>query len=759
MRRITISSLWCLFMVGRLFVVGILYVVAHAPSALAEDPQSVIVGMGHSPPISIYNPQGEPSGLAIDVIRDVARLKNWRLTFVNDHWPKLLEMLEAGKIDILTSVAFSQDRERRFDFTSESLLSNWGMLFKKPTASIESVLDLEGLRLAGIPNNIYSDSLHRILTGFGLTYSKVPANSYAEVLRLIEKGDADAGVVSRLFGVIHAHEYAVSTTNLIFEPVEIHYATPKGKGATLRAAIDIYLSTGKINSTSSYKRHLERWLRISVNRQIPPWLIWSSSGALAGLCVALIVIWLLRLRVMAQARALRESEERARIFLNATTDSAILFDTDWMILDVNEAMARRFGKSRDQLIDTYTLDLVPPDLATKRKKRYEEIVCSGQPVETLDERDGLLLENREFPVFDEAGNVSLIVVFSRDVTDQKKAEQEIARARDFHLSLFENAAPLIWRSGLDSKCNYFNQSWLKFTGRTLEQELGDGWLEGVHPEDLDRCFEIYSGAFNRREPFEMEYRLRHNDGSYRWIDDYGMPFDDLDGQFAGMIGHCFDIDKRKQAEEKIEASLAEKEVLLKEIHHRVKNNFQVIASMLMLQANAEKDSKARDALLVGNSRVMAMARVHEKLYGSADLANINAREYLESIVGSVMDGRGENHKNISCDFRIDDVVLSGDQAIPCGLLLNELITNALKHGFPDGRSGTIVVSLHRRDGDRLELAVSNDGESLPDDFDLQTITTLGVKLVSAFAMKLAGEVTVGNQEGTRFSVTFPHERA
>ena len=199
-------------------------------------------------------------------------------------------------------------------------------------------------------------------------------------------------------------------------------------------------------------------------------------------------------------------------------------------------------------------------------------------------------------------------------------------------------------------------------------------------------------------------------------------------------------------------------MLLKEIHHRVKNNFQVIVSLLSLQAGAEKDSRARDALMEGNSRIMTMARVHEKLYGSADLTNIKAGEYLESIVGSVMSGRGDNHRNINCSFDIDDIVLSGDQAIPCGLLVNDLITNALKHSFSDWQKGTIEVSMHRLDGDRLELAVADDGSGLPENFDLEQDTELGMKLVSAFAMKLAGVVKVDGEDKTRFSITFPHEQ-
>ncbi|MEW6235483.1 MAG: PAS domain S-box protein [Candidatus Omnitrophota bacterium] len=141
-----------------------------------------------------------------------------------------------------------------------------------------------------------------------------------------------------------------------------------------------------------------------------------------------------------------------------------------------------------------------------------------------------------------------------------KLEESVFQAREFYLKLFEDFPAMIWRSGIDGKCNYFNKVWLSFTGRTMEQEIGDGWAEGVHPDDIDRCLRIYLGAFSNREPFEMVYRLRRYDGEYRYIFDIGRPYCDLDNQFAGYIGSCFDITEHKEMEDALrqnEARLSE----------------------------------------------------------------------------------------------------------------------------------------------------------------------------------------------------------
>ena len=158
-------------------------------------------------------------------------------------------------------------------------------------------------------------------------------------------------------------------------------------------------------------------------------------------------------------------------------------------------------------------------------------------------------------------SADLALAQSKDLLEQRVAdrtaelevsEAQLAASRDFYLSVLENFPALIWRAGLDMKCDYFNQTWLAFTGRSIEQELGDGWAEGVHPDDLQRCFEIYQDSFRKRQAFSMEYRLRRHDGAYRWIVDIGQPFNDFTGEFFGYLGVCFDISERREAAEKLQ---------------------------------------------------------------------------------------------------------------------------------------------------------------------------------------------------------------
>jgi len=144
-----------------------------------------------------------------------------------------------------------------------------------------------------------------------------------------------------------------------------------------------------------------------------------------------------------------------------------------------------------------------------------------------------------------------IAAFVLDITDRRQKEQALLEKEVQYRNLANTGLALIWTAGPDKLCTYFNEPWLKFTGRTLEQELGNGWTEGVHPDDLERCVNIYVGSFDRRQSFDMEYRLRHADGEYRWIRDLGTPNYSGSGEFVGYIGHCFDITQTKKAEEEI----------------------------------------------------------------------------------------------------------------------------------------------------------------------------------------------------------------
>jgi PAS domain S-box-containing protein len=325
--------------------------------------------------------------------------------------------------------------------------------------------------------------------------------------------------------------------------------------------------------------------------------------------------------------------------------------------------------------------------------------------------------------------------------------------------LADHAPVMLWMSGLDGLCDFFNSTWLAFTGRTLEQERGNGWAEGVHPEDFQDCMDRYLVSFVRRQSFRMEYRLLRADGQYRWILDHGVPRYGQDGVFEGFIGSCIDITEMREGAEVLRArtlalgaALREREVLLSEVHHRVKNNLQLVSSLLALQARGA-GADAQHALIEGQRRIDSIALVHEQLYGSRNLSAVNLARYAEALVPELCHASGAAER-IELLLRLEDVELHPERAVPCGLVLSELVTNALKHAFPGQRRGQLTVELERLPRARLKLTVKDDGVGLGRDFPIRGGTSLGLDLVAIFAKQLDAEVLVQREVGTSFVLTF-----
>ena len=261
--------------------------------------------------------------------------------------------------------------------------------------------------------------------------------------------------------------------------------------------------------------------------------------------------------------ALRASEEQLKaMFETASIGVAQTDPKTGQWVRVNQKMSEITGYSHDALLTMSIADITHPEDRDRDWEAFQSVVSNKAKDYRLEKRyirkdSTIAWVNVNMTVIrDASGQPLRTVAMIEDITERKQAEEKLKeseahlRESEHHFRTLANSGlALIWTSGLDKLCNYFNQSWLRYTGRTLEQELGNGWTEGVHPEDFDRCLSIYVSHFDRREPFSMEYRLRKANGEYGWILDLGNPYFDSEGNFNGYIGYCYDITERKRAEE------------------------------------------------------------------------------------------------------------------------------------------------------------------------------------------------------------------
>jgi|GEM_PF-3452827 len=731
------------------------------------------------------------------------------------------------------------------------------------------------------------------------------------------------------------------------------------------------------------------------------------------------------LSVLEDEKAVEKELSKEKAYLKhlfaMAPEGIVVHDQEGKLLQVNQEFLKMFGYVEEEVLGQNIDKLIVPKEKYREACNLTENVTKGQmfSVETIRSRkNGTIMDVSIIgaPIIVEGQQTAVYAIY-RDISVRKQAEEALQESEINYRTLADSGQALIWTAGTDKLCNYFNKVWLNFTGRPLEQELGNGWFDGVHPDDQQLCLKIYTDAFDRREIFSMEYRLRRYDGEYRWIRDDGSPRYNSAGEFIGYIGHCLDITERKEAEkllrqqekdyrtltqnipgvvyrvhimeknrmqffnksveeltgyqeselingkicsieplidsqdkhrveavvldaiknkipfeveyrlihksgkikhllergqpvynedgspyyvdgiilditlrkiaeqelkerenrlqmifnilpvglwfadmdgklvtgnpagvriwgaephvpieeygifkarrlpngneiapndwalahtikegviitdelleidafdgekkiilnytapilddngrvqgaivvnnditaryraeELVKASLKEKEVMLKEIHHRVKNNLQIIASLLNLQTGYVKDERYKKMFLESQSRVRSMALVHEKLYKSKDLSGIDFSDYINGLMSDLYSSYGMTQNDVALDTDILKDKIPIDLAIPCGLIINELATNSFKYAFKEKKAkGLIFIALKRDDSGLYTLEVNDNGPGIKNDLDLKNTPTLGLQLVDALVGQLDAEIKITNDGGTKVTIKF-----
>ena len=289
----------------------------------------------------------------------------------------------------------------------------------------------------------------------------------------------------------------------------------------------------------------------------------------------------------------------------------------------------------------------------------------------------------------------------------------------------------------------------------------DNWLNALHPEDRDRVVNARNAVIDQRHlwdsapEYDIDYRVIWPNGRIRWLVDRGRVSYDENGQPNNMAGVNVDITERKRAEEAVQASLVEKTALLNEVHHRVKNNLQIVSSLLSLQANQQVNNPAAlEVLRDTQGRIRSMALLHEALYRDGNAARVNCEAYLGQLCTQLCRAFSPLAERVQIKKHIASVGLGLDLAIPCGLIVNELVSNAFKHAFPGERHGEITVELYAEANDRIVLSVCDDGVGLSPGHDCQPTSTLGMQLVAGLAQQIHATIETKCNPGAAFKISF-----
>lgn len=389
------------------------------------------------------------------------------------------------------------------------------------------------------------------------------------------------------------------------------------------------------------------------------------------------------------------------------------------------------------------------------KRQQFEMVNDG-----MGEGEKIYREIHLHPIFNEKGEVAEVSGIAQDITERKNYEKQIIEQSAQLKAIFNSSSHIIWTVTKDFKVTSYNDNFFNRISSNIESfhilKNGTGAINANNP-NYETWISHYAKAFaGQSQHFETQTRTMENDPV--WTEIFLEPIIGIDGKVREVSGIAHDVTEKKKAEEQIRLSLKEKEVLLKEVHHRVKNNLQVISSILNLQSSYVKDQNTLNLLKECQNRIKSMAFIHESLYQNKDFSNINFSEYLVMLAKNLLHSYGMLENRIRLVLDVEKVALNLDLSIPCGLIVNEIISNALKYAFPGEREGVISIELKLK-GDKLYLVIGDNGVGLPPELDFRNTESLGLQLVVTLVEQLNGEIDVDLSNGTKFLINFTFNTA
>lgn len=451
------------------------------------------------------------------------------------------------------------------------------------------------------------------------------------------------------------------------------------------------------------------------------------------------------------------AENEARQILQTIMDHApmVVFmkDTNGKYLFFNEAY--KAAVERPDLVPGMSdFDIFDKNFAEHCQVQDRKIFSGAEVVQYEMQVRGEHFLELKFPVSDRKKRPYAVAGISINVTQSKKLQDAIAESESRFRHIAEAVPAYIWMTDEAGRSVYFNKQWLSFIGRSLDAALQMDINENIHPDDLNKSLLVFNQALEMGGEFRMTYRYKNANGEYRWLLNKGVPRITSDGQYLGYIGSCVDVTESIELNNQLEELVEEKEFLIREIHHRVKNNLQVMSSVLFLKSQTLKDPAMRSLLTESRQRLRSMAMIHERLMQSGgQVTQIDIHDYLTGLINEQKLALSIDPEQIIIEVDIERRMMNLDQVVNIGFIINETFTNAVKYAFPFQRLGLISVIFKRID-DKLTLIVKDNGIGLPSHVTLANTDLFGIQLVKVFTSHLGGKVTLSGSGGTVWKIEF-----
>lgn len=613
------------------------------------------------PPFSLIREDGTPDGFSVDLLKAVVQTLGLEIQFRVGPWHEIKQQLIDGELDVLPLVSYSKERDEVLDFTSPYLRMHGTIFVRKGEKSIRTSSDLKGREVL----TMRGDTANEYAVRNKLTDKLILTESFEEALKKLSAGEHDAVFMQHLVGLQLIKQ--MNITNVV--------------------SVDSF-PDADLKPTAK-----------------------PLSGFEQKFCFAV-------------------PEGRRRLLAQLNEGLAVVITNG----------------SYDALYEKWFGPILP-------KARINTLTLVRYLITILLPLLLLIFIINFWYMRKEINRKTAHL--TKEISERRQAEKALKESEEKFRLAIEATTDGLWDWNVETDAVFYSQRWLDILSEDAVQPVHETWADRIHPDDkADVIASVYSHLSGETDFWRKEHRLQDKNDQWKWVLGRGRVVKrNSQGQPVRMIGTMTDISERKQAEEKLDAAFKERGVLLQEIHHRVKNNLQIINSLINMQLGELKDEASSQLLKDTQSRILAMASVHDSLYQSTTLSKIVLIPYLRGLWSTIARTYGSV---AGMHISGDKLELSIEQCIPIGLVVNEILTNAHKYAFTGDREEVSRIRVEKTSGNKICITISDYGKGLPEDIDWRNAPTLGLKLiVSLVEYQLDGTVELDRSNGTTFIIRFP----
>ncbi len=696
------------------------------------------------PPFEFLAEDGARIGMCIELSQWIGSEFGFKTSFTDTSFVEAQKKVLSKEVDVLTSFFYSRERDVNFDFTVMMFEIPASIFINSNSVGIDNLQDLQGKTIAMQKGDFAEEFLHQE----GIDYTIIYTNDFSEATDLVLDGKADALIGDEPIVLYHLHTVGLShLIKITGKPLYFGQNSMATKDGNNYLVSILNKGIARAKQTGTLYRIEQKWLGTRSSSGESKYISYLIILTVLLLAI-LLFIWFwnrsLRIRVRNRTLQLSASEERYKGFVQDTPLLICRYIPGGEIIFINQAYCDYFNKTSDELLGTNFQSLVFEsdremvmakisslsfDLPTKSDDH--RIVTSGGDVNWQRWTDRALFnKQRQIIAYQSIGE---------DITERKEREKEINKLS----TAVEQSPSVIAITNLNGDLEYVNPYFTTITGYSRTEALGQNpriLKSGILP---DKTFEELWGTISSGQQWHGEFLNRKKNGDLFWEAASVSPITNDIGEIINYLKVSIDITDRKQSEQDLKLLLNEKEILFKEVHHRVKNNLQVIISLLNLQMSG-CDSQTVSLLEEITSRIQIFADIHNSLYINENVSNIDINQHIQQNFANLHRVYGERNGHITLKTDIDSFFLNLDEAIPVGLLLNELMTNSFKYAFTNG--GIISISIHQKKGMGIsEIIYSDDGKGFVDSGE-----GFGSNIISAMANQLGLSQIILSVGSTRY---------